>query len=185
MFSVCIHTCTCLYKSIFKYICFFIFFQCLLMHRSWGHIHVHVRRLLNTCTYILGLGKRFESSTLRLFAMHLKLNFSLQSFAATPTLNFAHAQSERVVETLIENTCKPSNIHLFLLTKLRMLFCNLRPSPNTYIYVYIGKHWYYKQLLSRECLHACNHCVSLSYFPWSCNDTHTKIVIWNFENLNI
>ena len=95
---------------------------------------------LYTCTYILGLGKRFESLTLRLFATHLKLNYSLQSFAATPTLNFAHAQSKRVVKRLIENTCEASNIHLFLLTKLRMLFCNLRPSPNTYIYVYIGKH---------------------------------------------
>ena len=44
-------------------------------------------------TYTLGLGKRFESSNLRSFATHSKLNFSLRSFAATPTLMFAHAHS--------------------------------------------------------------------------------------------
>ena len=48
-----------------------------------------------TCMYMyniqLGLEKRFEGSNLRLFAVHSKLNFSLQSFAAMPTLLFAHA----------------------------------------------------------------------------------------------
>ena len=49
-----------------------------------------------TCIYThllalhVGLGKRFESSNLRPFAMHSNLNFSLRSFAATPTLMFAH-----------------------------------------------------------------------------------------------
>ena len=32
-----------------------------------------------------------------------------------------------------KNTCEPSNIHLFLLTELRMLFSNLHPSPKYYI----------------------------------------------------
>ena len=41
--------------------------------------------------YILGLGKRFECSNLRSFAAHSNLNFSFRSFAATPTLLFAHA----------------------------------------------------------------------------------------------
>ena len=35
-----------------------------------------------------------------------------------------------------KNTCKPSNIRSFLLTKLRMLFCNLHPSPNLYTVVW-------------------------------------------------
>ena len=43
-----------------------------------------------TLLYVVGLGKRFESSNLRSFATHSKLNFSLRSFAATPTLMFAH-----------------------------------------------------------------------------------------------
>ena len=51
------------------------------------YVHVHVR----TYMYVLGLGKRFESLNLRLFATHSKLIFSLRSFAATPTLMFAHA----------------------------------------------------------------------------------------------
>ena len=41
--------------------------------------------------YRLGLGKRFEYSNLRSFTAHSKLNFSLRSFAATPTSMFAHA----------------------------------------------------------------------------------------------
>ena len=40
--------------------------------------------------YILGLEKRFECSNLCLFAVHSKLNFSLRSFAAMPTLMFPH-----------------------------------------------------------------------------------------------
>ena len=49
------------------------------------------------CTYVhtyvcnVGLGKRFESSNLRSFGTHSKLNFSLRSFTATPTLMFVHA----------------------------------------------------------------------------------------------
>ena len=35
-------------------------------------------------------GKRFEYSNLRSFTAHSKLNFSLRSFAATPTSMFAH-----------------------------------------------------------------------------------------------
>ena len=38
--------------------------------------------------YVLGLSKRFECSNLCSFAAHLKLNFSLRSLAATPTLIF-------------------------------------------------------------------------------------------------
>ena len=41
--------------------------------------------------YKVGLGKRFEYSNLRSFTAHSKLNFSLRSFAATPTSMFAHA----------------------------------------------------------------------------------------------
>ena len=48
---------------------------------------------ISTCTYILGLGKRFEFSNIRSFTTHSKLNFSLRSFAATPPLMFAHADS--------------------------------------------------------------------------------------------
>ena len=40
--------------------------------------------------YKLGLGKRFKCWNLRSFAVNLKVNLSLLSFAATPTLMFAH-----------------------------------------------------------------------------------------------
>ena len=149
--------------------------------------------------YVLGLGKSFECSNLCSFAVHSKLNFSLQSFAATPTLMFAYAHlcnlnmyvwsimwaCSRKVEAVLlaasvsflspamlnpsrnsdrnetsthykaiiqfwrhsiankgksnidKNTCEPSNIRLFLLMKLRMLFCNLCPSPSMYsVYMY-------------------------------------------------
>ena len=39
---------------------------------------------------VVGLGKGFECLNFRLFAAHSKLNFSLQSFTAMPTLMFAH-----------------------------------------------------------------------------------------------
>ena len=46
-----------------------------------------------TCTFVyaqLGLRIRFECSNLCSIASHLKLNFSLWNFVATPTLMFAH-----------------------------------------------------------------------------------------------
>ena len=55
-----------------------------------AYIHVHVLKVQCSLAIILGLGKRFESSNLCSFAMHSKLNFSLRSFAASPTLMFAH-----------------------------------------------------------------------------------------------
>ena len=56
-------------------------------------VHVPIKPMyvytLCICIYIyihvLGLSKRFESSNLHSFAAHSKLNFSLRSFAATPT----------------------------------------------------------------------------------------------------
>ena len=138
----------------------------------------------------IGVGKSFEPSNLRSFATHSKLNFSLRSFAATPTLMFAHAHSCNLnvwsimwacsikVEAVLlaasvsflcpamlnrsrnsdmnktstrykaiilfwtlsianqgktnidKNTCEPSNLRSFLLTKLRRLFSHLRPSPS-------------------------------------------------------
>ena len=36
-----------------------------------------------------------------------------------------------------KDTCEPSNICLFMLIKLEMLFCNHRPSPSIYIYICI------------------------------------------------
>ena len=50
--------------------------------------------------YILRLGKWFKCSKLRSFAVHLKLNFSPQSFAATPILIFACVQSKHVVNNV-------------------------------------------------------------------------------------
>ena len=40
--------------------------------------------------YTSGLGKGFLSLNIHLFGADLKLNFSLQSFVATPSLMFAH-----------------------------------------------------------------------------------------------
>ena len=46
--------------------------------------------------------------------------------------------ANRSKNNIDKNTCKPSNIRPFLLTKLRILFCNLHPNPNIiYIYIYI------------------------------------------------
>ena len=146
---------------------------------------------------IPGVGKRFEPSNLRSFATHSKLNFSLRSFAATPTLMFAHAHScnlnvwsimwacSRKVEAVLlaasvsflcpamlnrsrnsdmnktstcykaiilfwtlsianqgktnidKNTCEPSNLRSFLLTKLRRPFFHLRPSPSLYMCLHV------------------------------------------------
>ena len=41
--------------------------------------------------YTLGLAKGFECLNIHLFAADWKLNFSIRSFAATPTLMFAHS----------------------------------------------------------------------------------------------
>ena len=43
----------------------------------------------------------------------------------------------KVRATLIKNTCKPSNIRLFLLTKLQMLFCNPHPTPYIIMCVFV------------------------------------------------
>ena len=55
--------------------------------------------------YILELGKRFECSNLRLLAMHSKLHFSLQSFAATPTLIFADVHLYKSKHVINVCTC--------------------------------------------------------------------------------
>ena len=43
-----------------------------------------------TLCIVIRAGKRFECSNLRSFTMHLKLNFSLRSCTAMPTIMFAH-----------------------------------------------------------------------------------------------
>ena len=69
------YVCICVCMYVCTYVCIYVcVYACMYM-------------------YVLGLGKRFKSSNLRSFATHSKLNFSLQSFAATPTLMFAHAHS--------------------------------------------------------------------------------------------
>ena len=58
---------------------------------------------------------------------------------------WSHSIANQGKSNIDKNTCEPSNICSFLLTKLRMLFYNLRPSPSTctnplltvYMYMYI------------------------------------------------
>ena len=76
---VCIYACTCMY--------------------------IHVCMYVQYVQYVLGLGKRFEGSNLRSFAAHSKLNFNLRSFAATPTLMFAHVQFYNLHVWLIMWAC--------------------------------------------------------------------------------
>ena len=90
--------CTCTLDYMYMYICALItectniiytmLCTCTQLYCDYNYMYVHVHVHIQC---ILGLRKRFECSNIRLFAVHLKLNFSLRSFAAMPTLMFAHA----------------------------------------------------------------------------------------------
>ena len=78
----CLHTHIHIYIHVHTYMYIYTY-------DTYTHTYMY-KHVIHTCTYILGLGKRFEYSNLRLFTAHLKLNFSLRSFTATPTSMFAH-----------------------------------------------------------------------------------------------
>ena len=81
---------------------------------------------------VLGLRKRFECSNLRLFAVHLKLNFSLRSFAATPTLMFAYVHLCNLNMSLIMWVCSRKDEALLLAASVSFLSpAMLNPNRNS------------------------------------------------------
>ena len=117
-----IHTCTYIHTHIQTYICTYIHtyihthIHTYIHVHTYAHTYIHVHIYIHT--YILGLGKRFESSNLRSFATHLKLNFSLRSFAAPPTLMFAHAHSCNLNVWSIMWACSIKVVGCFCLVSL-------------------------------------------------------------------
>ena len=92
----------------------------------YGHVCMYV------CMYIQGLGKRFECLNLRSFATHSKLNFYLRSFAATPTLMFAHVHLCNLDMWLIIWACSRNIEAVLLVASVSFLSpAMLNPSRNS------------------------------------------------------
>ena len=79
-----------------------------------------------------------------------------------------------------KNTCEPSNLRLFLLTKLRRLFSHLRPSPSTGIYyIYIYMFLQSENVCTCTCVVAYMHtcaCTGMIFEPSFTQELHVVII---------
>ena len=108
--------------------------------------HVHLRNL-NVWLIMWVCSRKVEAVLLAASVTFLCLNPSRNSDRNKTSTRFKaiiqfwrHSVDNQGKSNIDKKMCKSSDIHLFLLTKLRMLFCNPRPSPTLqYVHVHVFK----------------------------------------------